>query len=148
MSIFCSSTSTFYSLLSALFSHTTFSQVGTKAKSVRKWWECGSQRSWFKEWEELVADAASVGDSYHEEHEWNTYNKLLTQVRRDVFDAARRANQVVEARQKANTQAQRAMGVSEAHQKAISNAIKAKWEHPVWKSRHKTFHLCILGNVW
>ena len=41
MSIFCSSTSTFYSLLSALFSHTTFPHVGTKAKirekMVRVW---------------------------------------------------------------------------------------------------------------
>ena len=69
----------------------------------------------FKEWEELVADAASVGDSYDEEHEWNTYNKLLTQVRRDVSNATRQANQVVEDRQKANTQVQKAVGVSEAH---------------------------------
>ena len=102
----------------------------------------------FKEWEELVVDAASVGDSYDEEQEWNTYSKLLTLVRWDVFDAARQANQVVENRQKTNTQAQKAMGVFEAHRKAISDAIKAKWKDPVWNSRHKTFLLCILGNFW
>ena len=47
------------------------------------------------------------------------YSKLSTQLRRDVSDAARRAKQVVEDRQKANTQARKAVGVFEAHRKAI-----------------------------
>ena len=55
---------------------------------------------------------------------------------------------MVEDRQKANTQVRKVVGVPEAYQKAISDAIKAKWEDPVWNSKLKTFHLCILGMFW
>ena len=113
--------------------------VETKAKIREKMvgvWELKklikrAQDTMFKEWKELVANAARVGDSDDEEHEWNTYSKLSTQLRRDVLDATRRAKQVVVDRRKANTQARKAVGVSEAHRKAISDAIRAKWEDPV-----------------
>ena len=126
--------------------------VETKAKIREKMvgvWESKklikrAQDTMFKEWKEMVANAARVGDSDDEEHEWNSYSKLSNQLRRDVTFATRRAKQVVVDRHKANTQARKAVGVSEAHRKAISDAIKAKWEDPVWNSKLKTFHLCIL----
>jgi hypothetical protein len=63
--------------------------------------------------------------------------------------AARRAKRVVVDRQKANTQARKVVGVPEAHQKAISDAIdQSLVGDPVWNSKLKTSHLCILGMFW
>jgi hypothetical protein len=66
----------------------SLSSAETKAKIREKMvgvWESKklikrAQATMFKEWKELVANAARVGDSNDEEHEWNTYSRLSTQL--------------------------------------------------------------------
>lgn len=77
----------------------------------------------------MTANAARVGAPGEEEYEWDSYSKVKEQYRLEELRAVRQAREAQRARKKLE---RKKLPVSDAHRKAISDAIRAKWNDPVW----------------